>query len=88
MFHIIEKEMEWRRSQDLPEGFETLKKTKPLVAVGANAPLGDQRIMADYFRRCSENLSDKANESSDGKDGLAGVHESVREIAAIEATLR
>lgn len=51
MFHIIQKEMEWRKSQGLPEGFETLRKTKPLVAVGANGPLGDQRMMADYFRK-------------------------------------
>ena len=50
MFHIIEQEMQWRKENGVPEGFETLRKTKPLVAVGADAPLGDQMRMADYFR--------------------------------------
>lgn len=50
MFNVIEKEMAWRREQGLPEGFETLKRCKPIVAVGAEEPLGGQVLMADYYR--------------------------------------
>ena len=52
MFHVIEKEMLWRRSNGLPEGFEAMKNVKPVVAVGADKPLGDQIMLADYFRTC------------------------------------
>lgn len=34
----------------MPEGFETLKRCKPIVAVGAEEPLGGQVLMADYYR--------------------------------------
>jgi hypothetical protein len=50
MFNVIEKDMQWRRSQGLPEGFEMLKKRKPTVAVGAEGPLGGSVLMADYYR--------------------------------------
>ena len=50
MFHVIEKEMQWRRKSGRAEGFETLKTSKPIVAVGADRPLNDQIMMADYFR--------------------------------------
>ena len=50
MFHVIEKEMAWRKSHSLSEGFDLLKKTKPLVAVGATKPLGRTTLMADYYR--------------------------------------
>ena len=50
MFHILEKELAWRKAQGRPEGFETLRARKTLVAVGAEAPLAKQSIMADYFR--------------------------------------
>lgn len=52
MFHVIEKEMLWRKSKGLPEGFDAMKNSKPIVAVGADKPLGDQIMLADYFRRC------------------------------------
>lgn len=54
MFHVIGKEMKWRREQGLPEGFEALKSCKPIVAVGAEEPLGDPREIAAYFRKYDE----------------------------------
>jgi hypothetical protein len=50
MFHIIEREMRWRKEHGKPEGFGALRASKPLVAVGAEEPLEDQKMLADYFR--------------------------------------
>ena len=50
MFHVIDKEMQWRRERGRLEGFGALKSSKPVVAVGAEKPLDDQIMMADYFR--------------------------------------
>ena len=50
MFHVIERELEWRRNNGLKEGFETLKACKPIIAVGADGPLDSQSVLADYFR--------------------------------------
>lgn len=52
MFHIIEREMQWRRQQGRPEGFEALRACPPIVAVGAEDPLEDQKMLGDYFRKC------------------------------------
>lgn len=52
LFHHIEKEIEWRKSTGRKVGFESLMKTKPLVAVGPLHPLSEEKLMADYFRWC------------------------------------
>jgi hypothetical protein len=51
MFHILEREMQWRREHGKPEGFRTLRAHRPIVAVGADEPLEDQGILGDHFRR-------------------------------------
>ena len=50
MFHILEREMQWRREHGRPEGFGALHACRPVIAVGAEAPLEDQKMLADYFR--------------------------------------
>lgn len=51
MFHIIEREMQWRRQRGLPEGFGALRALRPVVAVGAEDPLDAQKMLGDYFRK-------------------------------------
>ena len=50
MFNVIDKEMQWREKQGLPKGFDTMRKCKPIVAVGAKGPLNGQTMLADYYR--------------------------------------
>ena len=50
VFYHIEREIAWRKSVGREPGFETLRKSKPLVAVGPEHPLDDEMLMADFFR--------------------------------------
>lgn len=54
LFHHIGKEIEWRKSNGRPVGFEALTKSKPLVAVGPEHPLAEETLMADFFRESED----------------------------------
>jgi hypothetical protein len=53
MFHVIDKELEWRRATGKPEGFEVFKSFKPIVALGPEHALEEEILMEDGFRRCT-----------------------------------
>lgn len=48
--HHVEQEIAWRESVGRSAGFDTLRKSKPMVAVGPEHPLADNTLMADFFR--------------------------------------
>ena len=77
MFHVIEKEREWRQAQGLPQA---------IVAAGSARPLGEQQMMADYFRAFEIELTRKrsANSILDGSDGLGGIYETVKYPQSLE----
>ncbi|KAI1542502.1 inosine-uridine preferring nucleoside hydrolase protein [Pyrenophora tritici-repentis] len=56
LFHHIEKERAWRKENNRPEGFETLSARKPIVAVGAEEPLAEHKMVADFFRKYRERV--------------------------------
>lgn len=64
LLHHTEREIEWRRKNAKEIGFDALRACKPIVAVGAEEPLADQRMMADYFRTFQSTLLQMASGSS------------------------
>jgi len=50
LFHNVEREIAWRQKNGRPLGFDTLRASKPTVAIGAEGPLAEQLVIADYFR--------------------------------------
>ena len=80
MFHILERETEWRRKNQRPEGFGTMRAFRPVVAVGAENPLENQKMLADYFRMFTVTLHSSTiidTYPADGTDGLGGIQTSV-----------
>ncbi|KAI1107606.1 nucleoside hydrolase [Jackrogersella minutella] len=49
LFHVLEHEMEWRKSKGKPLGFEALRTYKPIVAVGPEHALEEETLMVDNF---------------------------------------
>jgi hypothetical protein len=52
LFHVLEKELEWRKSVGRDEGYGAMRRSKPIVAVGPVHPLEEEELMLDYFRAC------------------------------------
>lgn len=50
MFHVLDKEVQWRKEQGKPEGFGALRAFKPLVAIGPEHALEAEILMEDGFR--------------------------------------
>lgn len=50
LFHVLEKEMAWRKPKGLPT-YGALEAYKPIVAVGAEHALEDEQLVADHFRK-------------------------------------
>lgn len=59
MFHVLDKEVEWRRSQGKPEGFASLKAYKPVVAIGPEHALEEEILMEDGFREFSAHVEER-----------------------------
>ncbi|OAA73313.1 Inosine/uridine-preferring nucleoside hydrolase domain protein [Cordyceps fumosorosea ARSEF 2679] len=72
MMQVIEKEMAWRKANGRPEGFESLKACKPLVALGAEHPLEETDLKYDHFH---------------GLDGLHNVHSTFPDFSPPEKWL-
>ncbi|PFH61156.1 hypothetical protein XA68_18106 [Ophiocordyceps unilateralis] len=60
LFHVLDREMAWRRESGRAEGYGAMMASRPVVAVGPDHPLDDEELMADHFH---------------GEDGLHNVHD-------------
>ena len=50
LFHVLEKEMAWRASAGKP-AYGALGAYRPIVAVGAEHALEDEKLVEDHFRK-------------------------------------
>ena len=57
LFHVLDKELEWRRERGRDLGFETLRNGRPVVAVGPEHPLEEEIGKEDGFRKFDLPLS-------------------------------
>lgn len=76
LFHYVNKEIAWRESVGRSLGFETLRQSKPVVAIGPEHPLAENILMAGFFRKskCWMTLDMELMPITDGQDGLGGNH--------------
>lgn len=58
LFHVLEKEVAWREANGQVGGFDTLESSKPTIAVGAEHPLEDEKLLLDYFRKTAVTLGE------------------------------
>ncbi|KAL3428017.1 inosine-uridine preferring nucleoside hydrolase [Phlyctema vagabunda] len=70
LFGTLKKELEWRKARGQLEGFDAMKSSNPILAFGAEHPLEEDKLMADYFH---------------GVDGLAGVHDKLPHLSPSDA---
>lgn len=50
LFHVLDREMEWRKSQGQELGFGSLRAFKPIVAIGPEHALEEEILKEDGFR--------------------------------------
>lgn len=60
LFKVLDRELEWRKAQGKPLGFEALRTYKPIVALGPEHALEDEILMADNFREFVEDYERRA----------------------------
>jgi inosine-uridine nucleoside N-ribohydrolase len=53
LFHHIREEIMWRNSNGHDAGFETIRRTKPVVAIGAAHPLLENEPQSGLSRKSS-----------------------------------
>jgi hypothetical protein len=51
IFHVLDKELSWRKAHGKPEGFAALRAYKPIVAIGAEHALEEEDLREDGFRK-------------------------------------
>ncbi|KND94839.1 Non-specific ribonucleoside hydrolase RihC [Tolypocladium ophioglossoides CBS 100239] len=71
LFHVLEKELAWRKETGRPEGYGAMKASKPIVAVGPEHSLEDDADMEDV----GQIMANLGYAILDGEDGLHNVHD-------------
>jgi inosine-uridine nucleoside N-ribohydrolase len=50
LFHVLDQEMQWRKSQGKPQGFEVFRTFKPIISIGPEHALEEEILKEDGFR--------------------------------------